>query len=168
MDDTTLDSIIEVRHPDVDINPILTRIQERIQQRHERLRDSDTPFNPAFYKRAWLDLDDDRKLGTLYQMIGHTNEAINALTVNPTIVGRSPWLLRPVVDRLRRAAHNLVIFYINMLVGQQLVIDRSFMAVAVSLAAELEESLKRIKQVEEEMAQLRATLAHDEATRPQE
>ena len=158
-DNTASAPLLEVRHPDVDTDSVMAHINERIAQRHARMANAGQTYNRAVRDADWFDLTEESKLEDLYQLIGQAAVTMQDVVIAPTLVDNTPGFLRPLLDRLRRAAHNLVIYYVNMLAGRQLAVERSLMMVSLSLAGELEQSLTRIEQLEQEVAGLRTTLA---------
>ncbi len=150
------DDLIEIHDPEVDPGRIMAEIRERIRRARQ------TAGLPAFLSFGPVELpaepDGDAYDAQLYYHLRRANELYGRLEVEP-VLAPSPLTRVPVLGRvwgrLRREAHNLVVFYLNRLAGQQLAVNRHLVAVLNRMAARLQEQERQIRVLEEEIRRLR-------------
>ncbi|MGD1994104.1 MAG: hypothetical protein PVI59_13005 [Anaerolineae bacterium] len=134
------DDWLEIEDPEIDPAQIVEQIRSRIQRRREALgypRDDFPTFGAAAYPgEPGGDFDAD-----LYYHLRQVNEAYPQVGVESDLAP-SPVAQMPLVGRLwarvRRQAHNLVLFYLNKLAGQQAAVNRHLVSVLNRLVVRME------------------------------
>lgn len=144
------DDWLEIDDPEIDPVEIVEEIQRRIQRRREALgypRDDLPIFGAAAYPgEPEGDFDVDlyyhlRQANTAYPQVGVESELAPSPATRLPLIG-SLW------GRVRRQAHNLVLFYLGRLAGQQAAVNRHTVSV-------LNRMVLRIQAQEAELARLR-------------
>lgn len=122
---TELQDVIEINDPDIDVEDIMARIRERIQQRRAQAADQGLDYDrladqkgPAFRSTAPSDSD-------LYYDLYQVRNSADSIWISLSVVGRSIPVIGGLVNRVRRALHNVVLYYVNMLAGRQVVFNRA-------------------------------------------
>ncbi len=150
--------MIEIRDPEIDPAQIMEQIRERIRRRREGLGYPRQEF-PAFGAAAYpgepegekFDVDlyyHLRKVNDLYYQIGV------AASLMPSPVTQLP-LLGRLWQRVRREAHNLVLFYLGKLARQQVAVNRHLVSTLNRMVVQLQEQQEELWAVREEIERLR-------------
>ena len=112
----------------VDVEAIMREIREQIVAQKARETGDPDPIPvsgrhlpPDFYEH-------------LYQL----QMSADRLTLQPEIAPSTVPLIGPLLDRLRRPLHQLVIFYVNRLAVQQMTLNRHLLRTVDLLAREVE------------------------------
>jgi hypothetical protein len=112
----------------VDVEAIMREIREQIVAQKARETGDPDPIPvagrhlpPDFYEH-------------LYQL----QMSADRLALQPEIAPSTVPLVGPLLDRLRRPWHQLVIFYVNRLAGQQMTLNRHLLRTVDLLAREVE------------------------------
>ena len=152
-DTDDLDGIIEIRDEQIDTAQIMQTIRANIQKRREAAQaqgiDFDTfvkglysgnqgHFDPAVYFNL-------RRAASLYDRIA----------VRQYVSPRSVPLVGGLIQRVRGALHDLVIYYVNMLASKQSMFNESVVYALTGLVENLEKDVARQQQ---EMVALRQEL----------
>jgi phage shock protein A len=156
--------VIEIRDSEINVEEIMNRIRERIRQRraqasaqgldYDRLVDARAPIVATGQSDADLNYD-------LRQL--QTNA--DAIPVSLAMRDRHIPLLNFLIYRLEMLLHRLVLKYVNMLAGRQVVFNTAASNVLSALAQRLEQSEARAQQLEKEVSALRERVAELEQTR---
>ncbi len=118
----------ELPEDDVDIEAIMAEIRRQLLSRnvgpglsgvHVPL--SGERFSPEFYERLYL-----------------AGLATNEMHIYLDVAPSSAPLIGPLIDRLRRALHQLVLFYVHKVVERQAEVNRNMLAAISTLSVELE------------------------------
>lgn len=152
-----------VQDPEIDVDAIMQTIRQRIAERRAALGEPRQHF-PSFDDLGVPEEPDDMPYdANLYHHLRLLNELYFAFPLE-AVLAPSPATQLPLVGklwaRIRREAHNLVLFYVSRAMGHQIQINRHIVGVLNRLVAE-HVALRR--QVQE----LEARLAADE-TPPQD
>ncbi|RME35161.1 MAG: hypothetical protein D6793_07665 [Thermoflexia bacterium] len=152
---------IEIRDPEIDPSQIMEQIRARIQRRREELGYPRMVF-PTFGVAAYPGEPEGEEYDAdLYYHLRQANKHYHQLGVEMLIVpshrSRIP-LLGPLWDRIRREAHNLVLFYVNKLAQRQLVVNRHLVSTLNRMAVQLQEQQRQIRTLQEELRKLRGEL----------
>lgn len=133
---------------EIDIEDIMRQIRAHIAKRQGQASGLVAPPPQGRLKPELYD--------ELYQANVAYDKAYVSLELTPT---RLP-LVGGLWQRLRRAAHNLVIFYVNRLGMAQIAFNRHAVRVLNEIVRRLDEdeTLERVAQLEREVAELRARL----------
>lgn len=153
--------VVEIRDPEIDVQEVMERIQQRVRQRREdalsrnlvydRLTDSDASHNTA-----------ERRLSSdFYYDLYQARQSADSIWVSLSVLGneRYPKALNSAITRVRHALHQVVIYYVNMLAGRQVVFNRTATDAMAELAAANEKLSERLEALEKEVATLRAQAA---------
>jgi hypothetical protein len=156
--------VIDIRTPEVNVEEIMERIRERVQQRrdkaqaqglvYDRLTDTASSINPA-----------GRKLSSdFYYDLYQARQGADSIWVSLSVIGnnRYPQFLNSFITRLRHALHQLVIYYVNMLAGRQINFNRASIGAIVELAEANELMAERLEALEKEIEVLSERLAQYE------
>ena len=135
----------------------MEQIRRRIQLRREKLGYPRQTF-PTFGAAAYPGEPEEEPYDPdLYYHLRRANEHYYELGVG-ALFTPSPWSHWPVVgplwDRIRREAHNLVLFYLNRLAQRQVTVNRHLVSTLNRMAVEIQEQQRRIQALEEEVQRL--------------
>jgi len=146
--------LIEIHDPEIDPNRIMQEIRERIQRRREELG-YPRPIFPTWAGAAYPGEPEGEDYDVaLYFHLRRANESYHQVGVEPLIVPSprsSIPILGPIWDRIRREAHNLVLFYVNKLAQRQVAVNRHLVSTLNRMAVQIQEQQRRIKALEEEV-----------------
>jgi hypothetical protein len=152
------DGLMEIHDPEIDPARIMEEIRGRIQRRREELgypRQIFPTFGAAAYPGEPGGEDYDIEL---YFHLRRANETYHQIGVESLIVP-SLWssipILGPLWDRIRREAHNLVLFYVNKLAQRQATVNRHLVSTLNRMVLQIQEQQRRIQAMEEELCRLR-------------
>ncbi|MGB9873266.1 MAG: hypothetical protein ACPLYD_16615 [Anaerolineae bacterium] len=152
------DDLIEIHDPEIDPAQIMEQIRERIRRRREELGYPRQVF-PTFGAAAYPGEPGGEEYDVdLYSHLRRANEVYHQLGVE-RFIAPSPRssipILGPLWDRIRREAHNLVLFYVNKLAQRQVTVNRHLVSTLNRMAVQIQEQQRRIKTLEEELRRLR-------------
>jgi hypothetical protein len=151
-------NLIEIHDPEIDPARIMEEIRERIRRRREELGYPQRVF-PAFGAAAYPGEPEGEGYDiTLYFHLRRANENYHQIDVAPLIVPSSRSsipILGPLWDRIRREAHNLVLFYVNKLAQRQVTVNRHLVSTLNRMAVQIQEQQRRIKALEEELRRIK-------------
>jgi len=159
MDVEIPDDLVEIYDPEIDPSQIMEQIRERIRRRREELgypQQEFPPFGAAAYpgEPAEEGFDTElyhhlRKANDLYYQLGVTASLLPSPATRLPILGRL-W------GRIRQEAHNLVLFYVGKLAGQQLAVNRHVVSTLNRMAVQLQEQQEQVRSLRDEIEQLQA------------
>jgi len=150
------EEVIEIRDPEVNVEEVMGRIRERIRERRDQAQAQGLDYDRLVDGSAGKDVAGRRLSADFYYDLYQARQSAETIWVSLSVVGqRSPAFLGSVVDRVRQAAHELVLYYVNMLAGRQTVFNRTAVSAVSDLAAVNENMSERLELVEQEMALLR-------------
>ena len=152
--------VIDIRDPDIDVEEIMQRIRQRIRERRAQAQARGLDYDRL--TDGALDGGPDRHLsGDLYYDLHQARESAETIWVPLSVVGeqRYPRFLTPLLNRVRHAAHHLVLYYVNMLAGRQIVFNRAAVSAVSGLAEADEKTVERLLVLEQEVASLRERVA---------
>ncbi len=168
MADDSLSDVIEIRDPEIDAEAIMRQIREGIRKRRAEAEarglDYDALASGLPLPGTSTRLDDHLR-AELRRMLASHDRIRVGLSLTPS---RLP-LVAPLVQRIRTALHHLVIYYVNMLAGQQARFNESVARVLVGLVRELEAAPTAIEleMLRQEVAALRERLEAEAGTAEQ-
>ena len=157
------DDWLEIDDPEIDPAEIVEWIRSRIDQRREALGEPRDDF-PTFGAAAYPGEPEGEFDVDLYYHLRQANEAYPQVGVGSDLVP-SPVSRLPLVGRLwarvRTEAHNLVLFYLNKLAGQQAAVNRHLVSALNRLVIQVEAQEAELGRLRDEVERLRD--APDEA-----
>nr|WP_290667104.1 hypothetical protein [Ardenticatena sp.] len=144
-----------VQDPEIDVDAIMQTIRQRIAERRARLGKPHRHF-PSFDETGMPeephDLPHD---ANLYHHLRLLNELYFAFPLEPVLASSRTTQL-PLVGkiwaRLRREAHNLVLFYVSRIIGHQIQLNRHIVGVLNRLVAENIALRRQIRELETRLA----------------
>lgn len=155
---TKLDDVIEIRDSEIDVEDIMARIRERIRNRRDQAEAQGLDYDRLTDERVSGNTD-----GTLssdfYYDLRQARENANSIWISLSVVDRDIPLIGSLVRRARRIVHSLVLYYVNMLAGKQVVFNRSAASVLSDLASHSEGTDARIQELEAEVEALHERIA---------
>lgn len=146
---------IEIRDPEIDIEEIMARIRQRIQERRSEAQAQGLDYDRLVDDQAVNFRTSGRFDSDLYYDLHQVRTSADTIWVSLSVVDRQVPVVGSLLTRLRRELHSLVIYYVNMLAGRQVVFNRSVAGVLPALADALDESQERVAALEKEVADLR-------------
>lgn len=134
---------------EIDVEEVMRQIRAHIARRQGQTLDAMSP--PPRNSRLRNELYDE-----LYQ----ANATFDKTYVSPYLTSSHLPLVGELWQRVRRAAHNLVIFYVNRLAAAQVAFNHHVVRVLNELVRTLDEddTAARLARLEQEVAELRARL----------
>lgn len=150
------DGWLEIDDPEIDPAEIVEEIRHRIERRREALgypRDDLPSFGATAYPgEPEGDFDVD-----LYYHLRRANEAYPHVGAEsdlaPSPATRLP-LIGPLWARVRRQAHNLVLFYLNKLAGRQATVNRHLVSVLNRMSIQLQAQEAELECLRKEVERL--------------
>jgi len=146
---------IEIRDPEVDVEEIMSRIRQRIQERRSQAQAQGLDYDGLVDDQATSFRTSGRFDPDLYYDLHQVRNSADTIWVSLSIVERQVPVVGSLLTRLRRELHSLVIYYVNMLAGRQVVFNRSVAGVLPALVDALDESQERVTALEKELVDLR-------------
>ncbi|MBP8000418.1 MAG: hypothetical protein KA314_18105 [Chloroflexi bacterium] len=146
--------LIEIRDPEIDGEALMNEIRGRITRRRQELGYDNRRF-PAFGTTDYPGEPDDIPYDEfLHYHLRQVNRIYNQVETQPLLTD-SPSTRIPVLGRIwrliRGGAHNLVLFYVNRNITQQVNVNRHLISVINRLTAQLQEQQRQILALEEEV-----------------
>jgi hypothetical protein len=153
--------LIEIHDPQINVEEIMVHIRETMAQRRRELGYEQINF--LYYGGFVIpDRPDDIPYdANLYYHLEIANKMYTEVSTEPVLVP-SPATLVPIVGRLwqfiRYQAHNLVLFYVNRSIQQQVNLHRHLLYVLNLLTAENQKQQHEILKLKDKLAHLRSQL----------
>ena len=156
------DDVIEIHDPELDPAQLMEQIRERIRRRREALgypRQEFPTFGAAEYPG---EPEGENFDANLYHHLRRANDLYYRLDLGASLAP-SPATQVPILGRLwkpiRQEAHNLVLFYLGKLAGQQVTINRHIVSTLNRMAVQLQEQQRQMRALCDEVEQLRERLS---------
>lgn len=148
---------IDIRQPDVNVVEVMARIRARLQARRLEAQEKGLDFDrlPGHDELA---ARSGHLSGDFYYDLHQMRQGAEEIWVAMSLMGdeRYPRWLGGVIRRVRHAAHQLVLYYVNMLAGRQVNFNRSAAGALAGMAETVEQMAARIEALEREVQTLRA------------
>lgn len=155
-----LAGIIEIRAPEIDAEAIMRQIRENIRRRRETAQAQGLDFD-ALAQGAWG--EGEGRFAAVYQQLRRLNALYDRITVKQYISPRRVPLIGGLIQRVRAALHDLVIYYVNTSGSKQILFNETSVHLLDTLLAELEKdaarNMQEIAALREEVTALRAEVA---------
>lgn len=151
------DDLIEIDDPEIDVDEIMDEIRDRIQRRREEMgypRQTFPTFGAAAYpgEPEHEGFDED-----LYYHLRKANDLYMNLDVEAHL-SPSPATRVPIVGglwkQIRREAHNLILFYLGRLAGQQTTVNRHLVSTLNRMAVQLQQQNEDLQELRQEVGRL--------------
>lgn len=118
---------------EIDIDQIMREIRTEIYSHKQRMAEEG---------ELVLSLNGNRFSSKFYETLYQAGVGFSDLTIQPNVTKSSTPLIGPLIDRVRLAIHNLVLFYVNQLAAEQAAFNRLIVRAVNQLSQELESELK--------------------------
>jgi len=164
MNNDDLSKIIEIRDPEIDAEAIMRQIRENIRQRRAQAEGQGLDYE-AFVEGLYTSQVTARFDHSLYYDLRRMSVGYDKVGVGLSLTESRIPLIAPLVQRFRKALHHLVIYYVNILAGQQARFNEYVVRALTGLVKELEEgpTPTEVEALRQEIAQLQARLEQLEA-----
>jgi hypothetical protein len=151
------DDLIAIDDPEVDPERIMDEIRARIHRRRQEFEAVDVHY-PTFGAAAYPGEPEEGPFDAdLYYHLRRANEAYLQVGVEPVLADspatRLP-LVGPLWARVRREAHNLVLFYLGELARQQGGVNRHLVSVLNRMAVQLREQEAELRALRKDVSTL--------------
>jgi len=113
-----LEEIVEIRNPDIDAEAIMRQIRENIRQRRVTAEAQGVNYE-AFVEGLYAAQVTARFDHSLYYDLRRMSVGYDKIGVGLSLTESKTPLIAPLIQRIRGGLHHLVIYYVNMLAGQQ-------------------------------------------------
>ena len=132
------DDIVEFRDPSIDSEAIMRRIREKIRERRADAESKGLDYE-AFVEGLYADRISARFDHDLYYDLRRMSLSYNKIGVGLSLTESRIPILGAIIQRIRRALHHLVIYYVNKLAGQQARFNEYTMRALTSMTKTLED-----------------------------
>jgi hypothetical protein len=157
MEDTDSEAIVEIQTPDIDAEAIMRQIRENLRSRRKEAEAGDFDLNRLAEGEYPRRFDDD-----LYRDIRQVSASASTMGVSLSVSGKGAVpILSALFRRVRRALHQLVIYYVNRLAAQQNRHNRQVLRVLMGLVRGLEREShsERLRELQDDVEALRNEVA---------
>lgn len=157
--DNGLEDVIEIRDPDIDAESIMRRIRESIRKRRAAAEAQGLDYE-AFVEGLYSAGVSARFDHSLYYDLRRLGASYDKVGVGLSLTQSRIPVIGGLVQRVRAALHHLVIYYVNMLAGQQVRFNETVVRVLTGLVKELETGPKptEVEALQAEVVALRERL----------
>lgn len=159
-----LKDIIEIRDPNIDAEAIMRKIRANIRQRKQQAEAKGIDYE-AFVEGLYTSDVTARFDHNLYYDIRRMSVGYDKVGVGLSVSERSIPIIGGVIQRFRRSLHTLVIYYVNMLAGQQVRFNELVVRTTTSMVKTLEEGTPQseLEALREEVTALKQRVAELES-----
>lgn len=164
MSNNDLNDVIEIRDPEIDAEAIMRQIREDIRKRRAEAEAKGLEYE-SFVEGLYASQVAARFDHSLYYDLRRMSVGYDKIGVGLSLTESRTPLIAPLVQRVRRALHHLVIYYTNKLAGQQARFNEYVVRALTGLVKELEEGPRPedVEALREEIAELRVRVEKLEA-----
>ncbi len=159
-EDDRLEDVVEIHADQVDSETIMRTIRANLQQRRSAAQAQGLDFEAL--ASGVLTQDSGRFAPEVYTNLRRANATADRIAVSQQVSEQHVPLFGGLLQRVRQALHQLVVYYVNMLAAKQVLFNESIVAVVVELVAEREHAAD-VTSLQAEIQDLRARLAALEA-----
>jgi hypothetical protein len=155
---------VETRDPEIDAEAIMRQIRENIRRQRAQAEaqglDREDSVEGLRAPHVTTRFDSD-----LYEALQRMSVGYDKVGVGLLLTGSTIPLVAPLVQRIRTALHHLVIYYVNILAGQQARFNEYVVRAVTALVKGVEEDPTpgEVEALRQEVAQLRAQIEQLEA-----
>jgi hypothetical protein len=155
---------IEIRDPAIDSEAVMRLIRENIRLRRAQAEAQGLNYE-AFVEGLYAANPAARFSHTLYYDLRRMSVSYDKIGVGLSLTETRLPLIGPLVQRVRAGLHQLVLYYVNMLAGQQVRYNEYSLRALSTLVKELEvgPTSSELDALRKEVAQLRAHISAMEA-----
>jgi len=151
------DDLLEIRDPALNSEEVMGKIRQRIEQRRNDLGYETRKF-PRFKVGSYSAVPDDLTISPeLHHHLETANRIYNTPETQPLLLP-SPSTKVPIVGslwkRIRRSAHELVLFYVNRYVTHQISVNHHLVSVINQLVTQSQEQQNQIDTLQQKLDKL--------------
>jgi len=159
-----VEQIVEIRDPEIDAESIMRRIRENIRKRRAQAEEQGLDYE-AFVEGLYASQATARFDHSLYYDLRRMSVGYDKIGVGLSLTESQLPLIAPLVQRVRRALHHLVIYYTNKLAGQQARFNEYVVRAVSGLVKELEEdpTSEEVESMRRDIAELKKRIKDLEA-----
>lgn len=139
--DDRLEGMVEFRDPDIDSEAIMRKIRTKIRERRAEAESKGLDYE-AFVEGLYASQVSTRFDHDLYYDLRRMSVGYNKIGVGLSLTESRVPILGPIIQRVRRALHQLVIYYVNQLAGQQARFNEYTMRAMTSMTKTLEDGVE--------------------------
>jgi hypothetical protein len=151
-----LSDIIEIHADEVDVEAVMFAIHSNLQQRRAAAQAQGLNYEALAAGR--LTQDSGRFSPEVYANLRRANATADRIAVSQQVSEQRIPVIGGVLQRVRQALHQLVVYYVNMLAGNQIRFNESMATAVTSLVADLEHETE-LASLQAEVQALQARLA---------
>lgn len=134
-----------------DVEALMQQIRDRIRNRSQQAENQGRSYHLPNSMSAGKRLP-----GTLYGSMERLRAASSAVSVHLSVVGQHQLpIIGTLLQKVRRALHQLILYYVSMLAGRQSAFNRASIDMNRQTILALEAAIARIEKLEQEVALLR-------------
>ena len=130
--------VLEIRDPAVDAEAIMNEIRARIRQRRAQAEAQGLDYD-AFVEGLYAAKTAARFDRELYYDVRRLRLSYNKIAVGLSLTTNRLPVIGPLVQRVRAALHHLVLYYVNMMAGQQMAFNECVVRALSRLVKNLED-----------------------------
>ena len=159
MANDNLEQIVEIRDSEIDAEAIMRQIRENIHRRRSDAEAQGLDYE-AFVGGLYASPDTTRFDRSLYYDLRWMSLGYYKIGVGLSLTESRTPIIGPLVQRVRGALHQLVIFYTNMLAGRQARFNEYVVRTLTRLVKSMEQDPTpgEVESLRREVAELRAQL----------
>jgi hypothetical protein len=159
-----LERIIEIRDPEIDAESIMRQIRQNIRKRRAKAEEQGLDYE-AFVEGLYASQVTARFDHSLYYDLRRMSVGYDKIGVGLSLTESRVPLIAPLIQRVRKALHHLVIYYTNKLAGQQARFNEYVVRALSALVKELEEgpTPEEVESMRQDVAELEARIGELEA-----
>jgi branched-subunit amino acid aminotransferase/4-amino-4-deoxychorismate lyase len=157
-----LSDIVEIHADEVDVEAIMRTIRANLQQR--RVTAQAQGLNFEALASGVLTQNSGRFAPEVYAHLRRANATAARIAVSQQVSEQHIPLIGRMLQRMRQALHQLVVYYVNMLAGKQMLFNESIAAAVTGMTADMEHDAE-LASLRAEIQALHARLAALEANK---
>jgi hypothetical protein len=159
-----LERIIEIRDPEIDAESIMRQIRRNIRKHRAKAEKQGLDYE-AFVEGLYASQVTARFDHSLYYDLRRMSVGYDKIGVGLSLTESRVPLIAPLIQRVRKALHHLVIYYANKLAGQQARFNEYVVRALSGLVKELEKgpTSEEVESMRQDVAKLEARIGELEA-----
>ena len=160
-----LAGVVEFRDPEIDAEAIMRTIREKIRQRRAQAEAQGLDYE-SFVEGLYAAQVSARFNHELYYDLRRLSLSYNKIAVGLSLTGNRLPIVGALIQRLRAGLHYLVLYYVNMLAGQQMAFNEYVVRALTTLVQDLESepAPSKVKALQEQVDALQARVQQLEKT----
>ncbi len=168
-----LEQILEIRDPQIDAEAVMRQIREAIRKRRAQAEAQGVDYE-SFVEGLYTSQDSARFDGQVYYDLRRMSLSYNKIGVGLSLTANRLPIIGGMMQRVRAALHHLVLYYVNMMAGQQVAFNEYALRALSALVKDLDSEPRgeaqalreQVAALEARVQQLEAALAKEPQNRP--